>query len=178
MPIRRTSVRVLTVLIAAVAASGAGTVLAASASQTHIQVKAASHVGAVYAHAVGGDPGQVKVRIPRKHQTGKLIPVKVPAGSYLVTFTAHWALGSESDATFYCSLAFRASKSTFGSGFSVQLDPESLQPTSSEQQAVTFRTPGTISAYCGTGTGDTGGTAGIANAELTALDVSTVHQPR
>jgi ABC-type Co2+ transport system permease subunit len=105
------------------------------------------------------------------------MPVHVPAGKYLINLSVVFSSGSEASAGLYCSVkAVGQTNTTFGTGLDGFVGGAVGYTSASEQDAVVMTTPGAISAYCGTNSGNTTGTAGIYTADLTALAVSAVHR--
>jgi hypothetical protein len=118
------------------------------------------------------------VNVPSTGTTGNLMPIRVPAGSYVVTLTGRLRQGSESAADLGCITQYVGNATTFGDGLGVFVGGPggAAYQSACEQDAGTFTVPTTISAHCSTTAGNAGGTAGIANADLTAVAVGAVHR--
>lgn len=161
--------------IHACAAKHGGSLRLAKKCKAHERAVSWGHVGptgptgpsAVYATQVNGGAATVTIPVATTGLT-KIMTLALPAGSYLITLTINANVGSETSAALYCSA---------GNGNNVDdyVDSNSGYQSASVQLFGVVRAPTKLTASCGTFSGNSGGTAGIWEAQLTAVKTGSIH---
>jgi hypothetical protein len=98
----------------------------------------------------------------------RIMTLTVPAGSYLVTLTINASVGSETSAALFCHVGSNSNLDDY-------VDNKSQYQSASAQGVTVVSGPSTLAADCATLSGNSGGTAGIFTAQLTAVKTGSVH---
>jgi hypothetical protein len=157
--------------------STVGPLRLAKSCKAHERAVSWSHAGPagptgpsdVYARQINGGSAPVTIPIATSGQT-RIMTLSLPAGSYLVTLTINANVGLETNASLYCG--------DVGSGNNVDdyVDSNSVYQSASVQDMRVLSRPTTLKVNCGTFNGNSGGTAGIWEAQLTAVKTGTIHR--
>lgn len=121
---------------------------------------------AVYATQVNRGAGPI-IPVAMTGYT-KIMTLRVPAGSYLITLTINANVGSETSAALFCNVGDVNNVDDY-------VDGNSGYQSASMQTVRVLRTPAKLTARCATYRGNSGGTAGIWQAQLTAVKTGSIH---
>jgi hypothetical protein len=128
----------------------------------------------VYINKLGN--GQTVTEVPASSDLVGLMPVKVPAGHFLVTLTTDVVDNNEVSADLFCDPHYsNGPQSPPSARVNLSVNQQLLYESGSAQDVETFTAPTTITAVCGTNAGNTGGSAGLYTASITAIPVGANH---
>jgi hypothetical protein len=127
----------------------------------------------VYINRLGN--GQTVTKVPTTGDLFGLMPVKVPAGHFLVTLTTDVVANNEDSADLFCVLHYSTGQAPPSGRVNLSVNQELLYESGSAQDVATFTVPTTITAICGTNAGNTGGSSGLYTASITAIPVGANH---